>query len=576
MLTMKRIVFIAACLLLATSCGHRGEKRPKHSSFDYEVAETHEIKPHRRMIPTEGIDWSNWGTTQLRLTLTVSPTGDVMRAEASGDPKALKFWPLLMIEAHAWKFKPFELDGKAVTAEVEEYIDLVPPERLPANHAIAPVVRPDSKVAITLRRTGCFGSCPSYIVTVGSDGIIFDGDGFVAASGKHTAQVDADEVRKLAKRFVGVDFYSMDGKYEASVTDIPGYALSVEIDGRKKEVFDIGGEWAGMPAVISELEEAVDVLARSERWVSGSEGLVEALRSEKFNFQSYEAQVMLKEAANRGKAETVREFLEAGVPLKPIPAPKPIHPNTSDPFGGVGWLEAASSHADVLKVLIDATASKDDQRDKDLALTDAANIGNIEGARSLIAYGANPNVDLSKLTVTEIRHGKSMKIPIAGSVLTSAAASGNPEMVREILRYHPNLETSDRDGRTALFSAAESRYRDKEGSRVQCLQLLVKAGAKVNASDKGGNTVLHKVYPNELAEELLRLGADVNARNKFGETPIFTTLNDGAIPLLIDHGADLTIRNKKGQTVMEAAKEKGSSREKVLREAIEKMKKEKQ
>jgi hypothetical protein len=32
----------------------------------------------------------------------------------------------------------------------------------------------------------------------------------VAASGKHTDIVDVDEVRKLAKRFVAADFYSMD------------------------------------------------------------------------------------------------------------------------------------------------------------------------------------------------------------------------------------------------------------------------------------------------------------------------------------------------------------------------------
>jgi ankyrin repeat protein len=104
------------------------------------------------------------------------------------------------------------------------------------------------------------------------------------------------------------------------------------------------------------------------------------------------------------------------------------------------------------------------------------------------------------------------------------------------------------------------------------VRLLVKAGANVNASDEDGNTVLHLVYYNELAEELLRLGADVNARNKAGATPIFTTLNDGAIALFIDNGADLTIRNKKGLTVIEAAKGRGPAREKTLREAIEKVK----
>src|ERR1700733_9853033 len=569
---MRQIVSLVACLALSGFVWAQNEKCPSCPSFEYQDAETHEIKPHRRTIPTDGIVQSDWGVTQLRLTLTVSPAGDVIGSDAKGDSKALKFWPSLQNEVNAWKFKPFELDGKAITAEVEEYIDLVPPQRLPANHADVPAVRPDSKVAITLQRAGCFGSCPSYTVTVGTDGIIFDGDGFVAASGKHTAQADANEVRKLAKKFVGADFYSMDGKYEASITDNPSYVLSVEIDGRKKEVIDYVGEWVGMPAVVSELEDEVDSLAQTERWVVGSDGLVPALRAEEFNFQTYEAQATLREAARPGKAQTVQEFLEAGVPLNPISAPKPSGPNKFISFENEGWLQDASDNVDVIKIFIQAAASNNDQRDKNLALVDAANLGNLEGVCALIAYGANPNVDLGKLTVNEIRKGKTRETPIAGSVLIGAAASGNPDMVREILRYHPNLEARDRKGRTAIFSASESRYRDKDGARAECVRLLVKAGANVNASDEDGNTVLHLVYYNELAEELLRLGADVNARNKAGETPIFTTLNDGAIALFIDNGADLTVRNKKGLTVIEAAKGRGPAREKTLREAIEKVK----
>ena len=88
------------------------------------------------------------------------------------------------------------------------------------------------------------------------------------------------------------------------------------------------GSWVGMPAVITELEEEVDAFARTERWIKGGDGLVEALRKEKFDFQSFNAQVMLKEAATRGKGSTVRELLKAGVPLKPIPAPKPTRTHT--------------------------------------------------------------------------------------------------------------------------------------------------------------------------------------------------------------------------------------------------------
>lgn len=263
MLEMIRAVALAL-LFSNTLLGASDEKRPSYPSYDYDVARAHEIKPHRRRIPMEGV---RSGFNQLHLVLIVSPTGDVLDAQVGGNGDILKFWPQLKGEVSQWKFTPFEKHGRAVQAEVEEYIDLVPPVRLPENHAAAPILRPDSKVTITLERSGCYGTCPSYTVTLSTDGIVFEGREFVAAPGRHTDTVDADEVRKLAKKFVGADFYSMDASYTASVTDNPGYSLSITIDGSTKKVDDYVGSWVGMPAVITELENDVDSMARTDRWI---------------------------------------------------------------------------------------------------------------------------------------------------------------------------------------------------------------------------------------------------------------------------------------------------------------------
>jgi ankyrin repeat protein len=563
---MIRKIIALTCFLPSMSFWALHENQPLHPSFNYDVARAHEIEPHRRTIPSKGV---RPGFNQLHLTLTVSPTGDVVDAEPSGDNEVLKFWPQLQDEVRQWKFTPFEESGIPVTAEVEEYIDLVPPERLPKTHVAAPALRPNSKVTISLQRTGCFGSCPSYTVTVSTDGIAFEGGGYVVACGKHRDAVDPDEVRKLAKRFVAADFYSMDAMYRAGVTDNPTYVLSIVIDGQAKKVVDYVGSWEGMPAVITELEDEVDALAQTQRWIDGSDGLVQTLQAEKFSFQTFDAQLMLKEAASRGGAETVRKFLEAGVPLESLPAPKPKERYMAVPFEAVGWLNAASGHPEVLRVFIEAGASKNDQSDKDLALVGAARSGSVDAARELITYGANPNADLSEQIVTESGGGMTMQGKGAGSVLIYAAESGNPEMVREILRYHPKLEMRGREGQTAVFAAGEYRSSDKDGARVECLRLLAQAGADVNARDNKGNTPLHEIFLTDVEEELLNLGADVNARDRDGETPIFTTVDDDAIPLLIEHGAELTIRNNKGETVMDAAKEKGPLRQEALRKAIQ-------
>jgi len=564
---MPHIIVAFTCLLSGIFLTAQDEQRPSYPSYVYGVAREHEIKPHRQTIPMEGV---TSGFNQLRLTLIVSPAGGVVSADASGAPNTLEFWPQLQNEVRSWKFTPFEKNGQAVTAEIEEYIDLVPPERLPKKHLAAPVVRPTSKVRITLERTGCYGSCPSYIVAIGTDGIVFNGRSFVVAIGSHTDSVDAPEVRQLAKKFVASDFYSMDAVYRVEVTDMPTYSLSIEIDGHKKEVEDYVGEWGGMPAIIAELEDEVDAFANTQRWINGNDGLVQALEAEKFNFKTLQAQDMVKASANRGKDGTVREFLEAGVPLDPLPVPQQHERSMPRYLESMGWLTAAGGQPEALHVLINAEASKKDQDDKDLALAVAASSGKVEAARALIAYGANPNRDFSN-PIAAAPGEQRVHEEDAGGVLFHAAESGKPEMVREILLYHPDLEMRNRAGKTALFAAGESRYGDEEGTRVECVRLLADAGANVNARDSDGNTPLHETFLTDVEKELLERGADVNARNKDGETPIFTNVDNEAIPLFIEHGADVSIRNNNGQTVMEAAQGKGPLREEALRQAIQKL-----
>ncbi len=263
---MNRAIIALACLLSSAGVWAAQEKQPPYPSFDYQAAYAHEIKPHRETIPLAGV---SSGFHQLRLTLTVSPAGAVLDAKTEGEDEDNKFWPDLRPEVLDWKFVPFEVDGRPVTASVKEYIDLVPPERFPSNHVPAPAVRPDSKVVITLSRSMCYGRCPVYRVSVGTEGITFDGGAFVAANGRHTDTVNPSAVRALAKKFVAADFYSMRDEYRASVTDNSTYVLSIAIDGHKKQVVDYVGQWVGMPAAIVELEDDVNAFAHTERWIKG-------------------------------------------------------------------------------------------------------------------------------------------------------------------------------------------------------------------------------------------------------------------------------------------------------------------
>ena len=567
---MLRMPFpaIALCLLIAPAqAPAQKAETPPLPSFTFEVAKAHEAPPLRHRFHLQGVEE---GENQLHLTLLVSADGTVVEASAESGTGSMNFWPEVKGQVMQWTFTPFEKDGKPTAAKVEEYVDLVPPERMPKVHVPAPPVRKNSNVVITLTRTGCFGSCPSYTVRVSTSGIEFDGGGFVAAEGKHTAPADPAAVRDLAKTFIADDFYSMDPMYRASVTDCPTYILAISVDGHTRRVVDYMGTWVGMPDAVTDLEDEVDQFAQTKRWIDGTEGLVAALKGEGFNFKSYAAQVILKEAATRGQTDTVQELLDAGVPLKPLAPPAPKGPYEEPLFAHVGWLDAASSHPATLKVLLDAGASKGDQPELDMALLHAARAGQLESVRELIAAGADPNADFSKRADGERGLGMTITASGLGSVLLSAAASGNPAVVKEILRYHPDLEARDLNGNSAVIDASEDESDAPEEDRAECIRLLVGAGANVNAKNNEGNTALHETFLTAVEKTLLELGADVNARNKDGETPIFTTVDDAAIALYIEHGANLFIRNNKGETAMEAAaSEHGPARVEAFQKAMQ-------
>jgi hypothetical protein len=74
-------------------------------------------------------------------------------------------------------------------ATVQERVDLLPPERLPKTQVPPPAITKDSKIAITLPREWCDGTCDIHTVTVSTDGIVFEGAQGVA-NGGHTDKID--------------------------------------------------------------------------------------------------------------------------------------------------------------------------------------------------------------------------------------------------------------------------------------------------------------------------------------------------------------------------------------------------
>lgn len=126
----------------------------------------------------------------------------------------------------------------------------------------------DNPVAITLTRSACFGFCPDYTVTITGDGqVTFVGRNFVNMPGEQHATISHDDVQALLRRFDDLHFEALNDSYRAQITDIPTYTVSLERSGRRKTVVDYGGPSAGMPRGVRDLEQEIDRVAQTSRWI---------------------------------------------------------------------------------------------------------------------------------------------------------------------------------------------------------------------------------------------------------------------------------------------------------------------
>jgi hypothetical protein len=204
----------------------------------------------------------------LTFEIVVSAEGQVESAKLLGDEKR-HLDEARSIEMGR-RFKPWTRDGKNVRVRVTDYVSLLPPERWALSPRSFPEPWDLKGVKIQLTRTVCYGRCPAYSVTIRGDGSVhFRGDRYVHDQGEQDAHIDPDRVKELVRQFESANFFAAGDRYVAQVTDNPTYTLILTVAGKTKTVTDYVGEQVGMPLVITDLENAVDDAAGTERWIKG-------------------------------------------------------------------------------------------------------------------------------------------------------------------------------------------------------------------------------------------------------------------------------------------------------------------
>jgi len=162
---------------------------------------------------------------------------------------------------------------------------------------------------------------------------------------------------------------------------------------------------------------------------------------------------------------------------------------------------------------------------------DAAEALDVETLRRLLAEGVSP--DATDFSARTPLHCLCHSNRNATGDLARAAC------IKLLIDARANLEAVNRNGFTPLLYSVED---------TKIVSLLLEAGANVNAT-KSDATALHFACWDsdtvDCVELLLAAGADVDARDGGGKTPLVWALRDArrALPLLLRAGAEIPTEN---------------------------------
>jgi ankyrin repeat protein len=461
------------------------------------------------------------------------------------------------------RYVPFTQNGRPVDAWAQDTFELIATPRRPIQTVPFPRTFDPAKVVIQLARSGCFGTCPSYSVSIRGDGeVTYNGRSSVSIPGPHSAHIDPSAVSALVERFRAANFLALQDSYRAGVTDNPTYCLSLNLSGKAKVVIDYVGEWVGMPPEVTQLEEAVDQVSDSARWVSASSDTPDAMRQAGISFASDQATLILRVAVEAGNIGTVRSLLEAGTPLD---TPLPTTPGTPGLFAARFSRSlpdlAIVSHSEparlkMLQTVLASPAVRADKPGLQQALASTAKHGDVDLARTLIASGADPSARLTGDYDSKDE-----------TYLMLAAASGVWAMLDDALARPHNIRAVDAQGHTALVDMVWSAPQKED--IFPLVDRLLAAGADRSELDR---VLLDTCQPNWIPGLVAR-GGNINARDTEGNTPLFQSCSDEGVKAMLDAGADPALRNHAGKTAVEAIYPpeggKEDSRAKIIQESID-------
>ena len=141
-------------------------------------------------------------------------------------------------------------------------------------------VRPpiQNLVQVTLERGVCFGRCPVYRIIINADRRVqYSGTQFVKVEGVQSKNISAVAMRQLRDELNRVGYFGLHDLDTSKVscedpsTDSPTVTISVRADGKFKSIKHYRGCGGAASALLSQLEDRIDLIAGTVEWVGTPE-----------------------------------------------------------------------------------------------------------------------------------------------------------------------------------------------------------------------------------------------------------------------------------------------------------------
>ena len=279
-----------------------------------------------------------------------------------------------------------------------------------------------------------------------------------------------------------------------------------------------------MPVAVRQLEEAIDRVAGTERWVRGTVELVPWLEKSGFDFRSLQATELAVVGEETEASEgLVTALIDRGAPLNGAvenhlrfaPAHKAKEP------AGMALIRAAvrRGHAEVFTRMV---------------------------ARGWLArWGKGPASQAFAESAAGCSPSLVDAVADAGVSIDAATPQGDK---REW--YEPGSQTS-------LSALRDSYACDDENMRVKTAKKLLDKGADPNHRNSLGQTPLYGVENLQLLNLLLARGGNAKAKANNGESLVFGSWTDAIVLRLLEAGASPEGKYDDGKTLAQQAKIRG-------------------